>query len=465
MATLTFGATTNGTIFTPTTLILPDVNLAVGGTSYKPFAGTSFADGANPNDKNFLKFAFRLPTGGNETVHLVQTGGVYTSGTSASGATTTGPLSLTLIPAGGLDIVAGGASTYYWGTKADMLAMLKAITISRPSGDTPAYAVPVVMTLQYYTNFPGNKPGIGANGINSGTGSSSTTPAYTVAPCYVRGTLIAVPGGSCAVEDLRTGDVILTADGAAKPVKWIGVSFQTAADIAATPSLRPVLFQPDAIAPGIPTRALFVSPMHGMMIDDVIVPAAALVNGVTILRPDCAGNVDYFHVELDAHELILAEGAAGETFMDDASRAMFDNAAEYTALYGGETVSAMAAPRVQEGYLLEAIHRRLAGTGVAGAVCGELHGVVERITDGVLEGWATNGAAPVELEVLVDGEVVSRLLANRFRTDLDDAGIPGGRAGFTVALPASVDSLKQVTVRSAAGGATLPVMGMEAVDA
>ena len=465
MATLTFGATTNGTIYTSTTLVLPDVNLAVGGTSYTPFAGASFTDGASPNPRNVLRFAFRVPTGGNETVHIVQTGGIYTSGNSASGAATSGANSLTLIPAGGIDVLANNSTVYFWGTKADMLAMLKAITFSRPNADTPAYSVPVVMTVQYYTNFPGNKPGIGANGITSGAASSSTAPAYNVAPCYSRGTLIAVPGGSCAVEELRIGTVILTADGAARPVKWIGTSFLTAAGVAATPSLRPVLFQPDAIAPGIPARALFVSPMHGMMIDDVIVPAAALVNGVTISRPDCAGGVDYFHVELDAHELILAEGAVGETFMDDASRAMFDNAAEYTALYGGGTVSAMAAPRVQEGYLLEAIHRRLAGAATASPVRGELRGLVERITDGVLEGWATNGAAPVELEELVDGEVVSRLLANRFRTDLDDAGIPGGRAGFTVVLPASVDSLDQVAVRGAADGAMLPVMAMETVDA
>ncbi len=343
--------------------------------------------------------------------------------------------------------------------------MLKSITISRPNTDTPAYNVNVLMTMQYYTNFPGNKPGLGKAGVNSGQASSSTTPAYAVAPCYGRGTLIGVPGGARAVEDLRIGDLIVTADGAAKPVKWIGTSFQTAAGVAATPSLRPVLFQPDAIAPGIPARALLVSPMHGMMIDEVIVPAAALVNGVTVLRPACTGGVDYFHVELDAHELILAEGAAGETFMDDASRTMFDNAAEYTALYGDEAPGEAVAPRVQEGYLLEAIHRRLAGTAVASPVRGELRGLVERITDGILEGWATDGAAPAELEVLVDSEVVSRLLANRFRTDLDDAGIPGGRAGFTVVLPASVDSLGQVQVRSAASGAMLPVTTEETVDA
>ncbi len=123
MATLTFGSTTSGTVYTSTTLVLPDVNLAAGGTAYTPFAGASLGDGANPNPGQYLKFAFKLPTGGNEIIHLVQTGGVYTSSTSASGAATSGPTSLTLIPNGGIDIAADSPATYFWGTKANMLVL------------------------------------------------------------------------------------------------------------------------------------------------------------------------------------------------------------------------------------------------------------------------------------------------------------------------------------------------------
>jgi hypothetical protein len=58
----------------------------------------------------------------------------------------------------------------------------------------------------------------------------------------------------------------------------------------------------------------------------------------------------------------------------------------------------------------------------------------------------------VEIEVLVDGEVVARTVANRYRVDLDHAGIAQGCAGFTVALPASAESLDQVVVRRASDG-------------
>ena len=55
-----------------------------------------------------------------------------------------------------------------------------------------------------------------------------------------------------------------------------------------------------------------------------------------------------------------------------------------------------------------------------------------------------NPMAPVELEVLVDGEIVATVLANRYRVDLDRAGLAGGRCGFTVAMPASAVNLAQV---------------------
>jgi hypothetical protein len=91
---------------------------------------------------------------------------------------------------------------------------------------------------------------------------------------------------------------------------------------------------------------------------------------------------------------------------------------------------------------------------------GALKGHVERLEGGVLEGWVmdeTANAAPVELDVLVDGEVVARVLANRYRTDLDHAGLAGGRCAFSVTLPASAVRLSQVVVRRAQDGAVLPM--------
>ena len=73
------------------------------------------------------------------------------------------------------------------------------------------------------------------------------------------------------------------------------------------------------------------------------------------------------HVELDSLDVILAEGDASETFVDDDSRAMFHNANEWAAANpGAQPVAAVyAAPRLESGFLLHAIRQRLAAQDAA----------------------------------------------------------------------------------------------------
>lgn len=276
--------------------------------------------------------------------------------------------------------------------------------------------------------------------------------------CFVAGTRIATPAGDCAVEALAIGDLVSTAGGIARPVKWIGRRSYTASEIAANPHLHPVVFARDAVAGGQPRRALSLSPMHAILVDGMLVPAASLVNGATIRRADTASAVDYIHVELEDHDLVLAEGLAAETFLDDASRLMFDNADEYYEIYGGDPVSGgFCAPRLEEGYHLEAIRRRLAK--IEHAAPGALLGHVERLERGVLHGWAMDAAspgAPVEFDVLVDNIPVARILANRYRSDLDHAGLAGGRCGF--ALPLDGVELARIALIRRGDGARLPVL-------
>jgi len=294
-------------------------------------------------------------------------------------------------------------------------------------------------------------------------GSSTSFTQYFNTACYAPGTRIATPAGEMAVEDLQIGDLITTGVGVAKPVKWIGRRGYTAAAVAEFPNLRPVLIRQDALAPGLPRRDLTLSPMHALFIDEVFIPAVALVNGVSILRREAAGPVSYIHVELDRHDVIFADGAPAETFMDDDSRAMFENAAEYYDLYGSAgSPSGFFAPRIEEGHRLEALRRHLAaraGVVAVAATPGELAGHVERLENGLLEGWAmdvANPETPVELEVLVEGERVAIVLANRYRVDLDRAGFAGGSCAFTVAMPAAAE-FGQVEVRRVADGCPVPM--------
>lgn len=280
--------------------------------------------------------------------------------------------------------------------------------------------------------------------------------------CYAAGTRIATPLGDVAVETLNIGDLVNTGSGIAKPIKWIGRRAYTAAQVAANAHIRPVLIRAGALSANIPARDLAVSPMHALFIDDVFIPAAALVNGASILRVAAAKPVEFVHLELADHDVIFAEGALAETFVDDNSRLMFDNADEYYDMYGAdEAVRGFSAPRIEEGYQLDAMRRSLAkhaGAAATSVQLSQFRGHVEHLVDGAVHGWVfdeANPESPVELDVLAEGEFITRVLANRYRADLDHAGLAGGRCAFSVALPASVTALHQIEVRHAANGAAL----------
>jgi len=68
-----------------------------------------------------------------------------------------------------------------------------------------------------------------------------------------------------------------------------------------------------------------------------------------------------------------------------------------------------------------------------------------------------NPDTPIELEVLVDGEIVGTVLANRYRPDLDRAGLADGRCAFSLTMPASAQHVSQVSVRRASDGSRVAV--------
>jgi hypothetical protein len=212
----------------------------------------------------------------------------------------------------------------------------------------------------------------------------------------------------------------------AKAVKWIGHRTYEAEFGGSEAFVRPVVFRAGSLGGGLPQRDLKVSPQHGMLIDGVMVPAATLVNGVSIVRDETVGDTEYFHVELDGHEAIFAEGAAAETYIDLDSRAMFDNADEYGLLYGSAQPVDSAFERIEEGVRLAAIRARLAK--LAGieltASAGALSGRLESLTDGVLSGWVAGATGDaVEAEVLVDGERYSIIRARQTIEELVGADL------------------------------------------
>jgi len=154
--------------------------------------------------------------------------------------------------------------------------------------------------------------------------------------CFAAGSLIATPAGEVAVERLRIGDTVQTAEGRAVPVKWIGRQ-SVMTRFGPAERLMPVRFAAGALGAGLPHTDLTVTADHGMLVDGVICHAGALVNGTTITRVPLAEmgeTYTVYHVETENHEIILANGAPAETFIDNVSRRVFDNFAEFDALYG-----------------------------------------------------------------------------------------------------------------------------------
>ncbi len=172
-------------------------------------------------------------------------------------------------------------------------------------------------------------------------------------PCFARGTRLLTPQGYRAVEDLKPGDPVITRAGAKRPVRWIGRrTLDLAAQAAA--QARPVLIKPGAFGAGQPARPLRLSPLHGVFVGGVLVPAAHLVNGATILRERTAVAMTYYHVELDRHDVLLADGLACESYLDTGNRgALYEEA-------GRRCPARRAiAPTVTAGPRLAAIRRQL----------------------------------------------------------------------------------------------------------
>lgn len=168
-------------------------------------------------------------------------------------------------------------------------------------------------------------------------------PAASLLPdsiaCFVRGTMIATPAGDRAVDTLAIGDEILTVDGKTAPVKWIGRRSYGQPFLSVNAKVHPVLIKAGALGASVPYSDLYVSPLHAMYINGALVEANELVNGDTIMICNNLDAVDYFHVELEMPSVIIANGAASESYVNHDNRRMFANYAEYAYLYGEESVS------------------------------------------------------------------------------------------------------------------------------
>jgi len=133
--------------------------------------------------------------------------------------------------------------------------------------------------------------------------------------CFLSGTGILTATGYQNIETLKVGDLVKTASGKDMPVKWVGIQ---SVDINSNRNLlqsNPVVIKTDALGEGIPSSDLRVSPNHAIHVEGLLINGGALVNGVNIYQEVPTEDFKYYHIELDSHELVIAENTWAEIIL------------------------------------------------------------------------------------------------------------------------------------------------------
>ena len=177
---------------------------------------------------------------------------------------------------------------------------------------------------------------MGAITASAMLGSTRARSAPVHAACFLRGTLIRTAEGDRKVESLAIGDLLSTVFRGLRPIQWIGrYRFKKAEPSKAwVKDVLPVRVARSALGPDVPNADLLLTKAHALLIDDVLVPVSNLINGTTIAVWDARtlDELEYFHIKLENHDVIYAEGVPCETLQNVDEKAV--NFAEYLREYG-----------------------------------------------------------------------------------------------------------------------------------
>lgn len=142
--------------------------------------------------------------------------------------------------------------------------------------------------------------------------------------CFLEGTRLLGLHRDIAVEDMEVGDRLITDSGAMRPVRWVG---KRSIDTDRHPhpeTVWPIRIGKGAIAEGLPERPLYLSPDHALYLDGHLIPAKALVNGRSIVQ-ERRRRITYYHIELETHDVLLAESLPVESYLETGNRNFFEN--------------------------------------------------------------------------------------------------------------------------------------------
>lgn len=206
----------------------------------------------------------------------------------------------------------GGALTI---THINGVAVTAGQTVIMPSGDRVTLNADGTLTVQADTDVDTFHF---TYDVQSATGLIDTgMVTISTIPCFVAGTLIRTPSGDVPVESLKPGDLVITHDDGAQPLRWTGQR-----RVPATGAFAPIRIRAGTFGAH---GTLMLSPQHRVLVRDslaellfgeaeVLVAAKDLVNDRSI-RVVEGGMVDYVHLLFDRHQVIFSEGLATESFL------------------------------------------------------------------------------------------------------------------------------------------------------
>ncbi len=269
--------------------------------------------------------------------------------------------------------------------------------------------------------YQGAQTTVNGVAIDPDTAENTTFGQWTL--CLASGTLIRTTRGDVAVEDLAVGDLAVTASGAHRPIRWLGHRTMDCRNHPSPHEAMPVRIAAHSFGDNRPARDLRVSPGHSLCLDvlgEVLIPASALVNGSTITQ-ETVDSVTYWHVELDGHDILLADNMPAESYLDMGNRSFFAEAGVVDLDAGPDapvrTHADFCRPYHADGPLVAFVRERLAARSSA-------------------LGWRLVEAPLGDLHLLVDGrryEPETSGLAARFILPADagavwlvsNTGVPG----------------------------------------
>jgi hypothetical protein len=171
-----------------------------------------------------------------------------------------------------------------------------------------------------------------AVGVYTTSGSDAVQGYIASLPCFAAGSRIATPAGPVPVEQLAPGMIVESLLGGPQPIRWVGrrhVDCRRHPDPAA---VWPVRVRAHAFGLSQPSRDLYLSPDHAIFLSEVLIPVKYLIDGEAI-RQVPRDRVTYYHLELDRHDVLSAEGLAAESLLPQADRTAFGNGGDIMQIH------------------------------------------------------------------------------------------------------------------------------------